>query len=46
MNDIMHKTQLTNVKEYEVINPAFYKVDNILSQVIADCRDNHFHSIE
>ena len=46
MNVIMHKNQLTNVKEFEIINPPFYELDNILSQVIADCRDNHFDSIE
>ena len=46
MNGIMNKNQLTNVKEYEIINPPFYEVDKILSQVIADCTDIHFHSIE
>ena len=42
----MNEKQLTIVKEYEIIEPLFHKVDFIIDNCIIDCCTNYFHTFE
>ena len=46
MDGIMNKIQLTIVKEYELDNPHFQKIDSIIDNCIRDCHHNYFHTFD
>ena len=46
MNEIINENKLFVVKEYEFDKTDIHKIDDILDDVIKDCRKKYFHSFE
>ena len=46
MNEIINKNKLFVVKEYEFDKKDIHEIDNLLDDVIKDCRRNYFHTFE
>ena len=46
MIGIIKENQLSIVKEYDLVEPKFHKVDSIIAKVVEDCHNIYFHTFE